>query len=387
MFKRSLSKKIAAVSRQFPVVAITGPRQSGKTTLVQTLFEKKPYANLEQPDLREYALKDPKGFLAEYPEGAILDEVQRVPQLFSYIQVLVDQKQKPAMYVLTGSQQFGMMEKISQSLAGRVAILHLLPLSLEELKGSPQEPKSIEEVLFKGLYPKIYHPHIDPGDWFSNYLQTYVERDVRLLKNIEDLSSFQQFLKMCAARTGQLLNLSSLGNDCGITHNTAKSWLSILEASFLVFLLRPHHKNFNKRLIKAPKIYFWDTGLACHLLGIDQFSNLSVHAKRGEIFETWVVAEFMKQFYNSGKRAPLYFWQDKRHEVDLLFEKGGGLIPIEIKAGKTVNTDYFSNLAYWCGLAKKETREAFLIYAGMERQKREAGKVFGWKSLPKLAED
>lgn len=290
------------------------------------------------------------------------------------------------MYILTGSQQFGMMEKISQSLAGRVAILNLLPLSFEELKKTPQEPKTVEEILFKGLYPKIYHRHIDPNDWFANYLRTYVERDVRLLKNIEDLSAFQQFIKMCAARTGQLLNLSSLGNDCGITHNTAKSWLSILEASFLVYLLLPYHKNFNKRLIKSPKIYFWDTGLVCYLLGIDKPSDLSTHAKRGDIFETWAVGEFMKQFFNAGKRAPLYFWQDKRHEVDLLFEKGDDLIPIEIKAGKAVTTDYFSNLVYWCALAKKETKKAVLIYAGEEKQKRQAGEVFGWKSFPNLIE-
>ncbi|MEA3305602.1 MAG: ATP-binding protein, partial [Candidatus Omnitrophota bacterium] len=258
MIGRELLNKLVSCACEFPVVSVVGPRQSGKTTLVKMAFPDKPYVLLEESDTREYAINDPRSFLSDYPEGAILDEIQKAPELFSYLQGVVDKFNKPGMFVLTGSQHFLLLENISQSLAGRTAILKLLPFSLSELKGSPFVFDNFEEYLFKGLYPRIYDQGVNARDWYLNYIQTYVERDLRLIKNIVDLKTFQTFLKMCAARTGQLLNLSALANDCGITHNTAKSWISILELSFIVFLLPSHHRNFNKRLVKMPKLYFYD---------------------------------------------------------------------------------------------------------------------------------
>jgi len=385
MIPRHLTKKLSSIARSFPAVAVVGPRQSGKTTLVKKVFPDKAYVSLEELDMREYATSDPRGFLSEYPKGAILDEIQRVPQLFSYLQTRIDQYNKSGMFVLTGSQHFLLQENISQTLAGRVAILKLLPLSLTELSTTSFAFDNYEEYLFNGFYPRIYDKKINARDWYLNYIQTYVERDLRLIKNINNLSSFQTFLRMCAARNGQTLNLSSLANDCGITHNTARAWLSILEASFIVFLLRPHHKNFNKRLIKMPKLYFYDSGLACSLLGVENISQLSTHPLKGNLFESFIISEIVKHRYNQGLDSNIYFWKDKTgHEIDCLFERGNRLIAIEIKAGKTPAEDYFKNLSYWNKLSEGEVQDTFVVYGGEHSQKRSRGNILSWRNLNSL---
>lgn len=378
---RVASSTLITKSKQYPIVAITGPRQAGKSTLAKFLFQDKPYCSLEDLDQREFAQVDPRGFLAAYPQGAILDEVQHVPTLFSYLQTTVDQTKQTGLFILTGSQQFSLLSNISQSLAGRVGFLQLLPFTLSELQQANKAPATLEALLFTGCYPPIYDRGAAAPVWYADYIMTYLERDVRQLINIQDLHAFQRFIKMCAARTGQLLNLSSLANDCGITHNTAKAWLSVLEASYLVYLLQPHHRNFNKRLIKSPKLYFLDTGLCCTLLGIQQANQLITHSMRGALFESWVISELLKQRYNQGLLSNLYFWRDSQgHEVDVLIEQGDQLIPIEIKAGQTITSDYFTGLNYWQQLSLPTT-PAWLIYAGNAKQQRQNVSVINWQSI------
>jgi len=382
---RILSKKARSLSRSFPIIAIVGPRQSGKTTLVKMTFPKKPYISMEDMDTREFAINDPRGFLAGYPQGAIFDEVQRTPQLFSYLQTAVDKNNKPGMFILTGSQHFLLQENISQTLAGRVAILKLLPFSTSELNTSSFIFHNYEDYLFKGFYPRIYDKKINPQDWYPNYIQTYIERDLRLIKSINSLSVFQTFIKMCAARNGQLLNLSSLANDCGITHNTAKSWLSILEMSFIIFLLRPHHKNFNKRMVKMSKLYFYDPGLTCSLLDIENKKQIVTHPLKGSIFESFIISELLKHRYNLGLKPNIYFWRDKTgHEIDCIIEKTNKFIPIEIKAGKTPTKDYFKNLIYWNALSQKNPLNSYVIYGGTSSQKRAAGNILSWKNISQI---
>lgn len=382
MIKRILAPKLAALSREYPVVTVTGPRQSGKTTLVKSVFPEWTYVSLEEPDIREYGMRDPRGFIETYPVKTIFDEIQRAPDLFSYIQTHVDAVAKEGVYILTGSFNFGLMEGISQSLAGRVAVLELLPLTCSEMDRAGVVPGSIEELMFAGAYPRIHDRRLTPQEWYANYVTTYLERDVRQVKNISDLSMFQRFLKMCAARSGQILNLSSLGDDCGITHNTAKSWLSILEAGYIVYLLKPHHQNFNKRLIKSPKIYFCDSGLLSYLLGISDPDTLSTHASRGHVFETWVISELLKGRLNRGLKDNLYFWRDNSgHEIDCIADRGGLFVPLEIKSGKTVSEDFFRGLRFWAKIAGAHPRQMYLVYAGLEDQARKDGNVLSWRSF------
>lgn len=384
MFERIISHKLKVLVTQYPIVAITGPRQSGKTTLVKHVFPERPYVSLEDPDIREFASTDPRGFLSTYPVGTILDEIQRAPELFSYLQTRVDEIGREGLYILTGSFNLGLMEGISQSLAGRVALLNLLPLSLLELARANQEPKTLQNLLFTGLYPRIHDKKISPHEWYANYVSTYLEKDVRMVTKVTDLGRFQRFIKMCAARSGQILNLSALGDDCGITHNTAGAWLSVLQAGFIVFLLRPHYKNFNKRLIKRPKLYFHDPGLLCYLLGIDTPQSLAIHAFRGHIFETWVVGELLKGRFNRGLKENIYFWRDNvGHEVDCLIDRGMTLIPVEIKSGETVTRDFFKGLNYWYKISESPSGEGYLIYGGDMDQKRKEGHVLGWRSFVK----
>lgn len=346
-------------------------------------FPNKEYISLEKPQTRSFALEDPEGFLEQFPKGAILDEIQRAPSLFSYLQILVDEKGKGGMFVFTGSQNFLVMEKISQSLAGRISLHKLLPFSLRELPKGKLSSSSLNDLLFSGGYPRIYDKSLSPTDWLGNYTETYLERDVRNLKDVGDLSAFQNFLHLCAGRAGQLLNLTSLGNDCGVTHNTAKAWLSVLEASFLIFLLRPHHKNFSKRIKKSPKLYFFDTGLLCFLLGITKPQELTTHSMRGAIFESFVISELMKRRFNQGIHSPLFFWQDKRgREIDCLVEKGEKLIPIEIKSGQTIASDYFQNLVFWRQLAGPSS--SFVVYGGSEEQRRKEGHVLPWRNFDRI---
>jgi uncharacterized protein len=376
-----MTQKAVDLARKFPVIAVIGPRQSGKTTLVKTAFPEKKCVSLEEPDHREFALTDPRGFLATYDQGAIIDEIQRVPSLFSYIQTTVDRQNTPGLFILTGSHNFLLLENLSQTLAGRVALLKLLPFGLDELQEAEYPMDDPEKYLYQGLYPRIYDQNIPPADWYPNYIQTYVERDVRLIKNISDLNTFQRFLRMCAGRTGQILNLSSLGDDCGITHNTARSWLSILEASFIIFLLKPYYQNFSKRLIKMPKLYFYDSGLNCALLGIENQKQLSTHYLKGGIFESFIIAELIKYRLHRGLEPHCYYWRDQQGlEIDCLLEEAGLPVPVEIKAGKTVTADYFQGLQSWNRILERNPENSYVIYAGEEEQKRSAGRVLSWKN-------
>ncbi len=323
LINRTAGGTATELARAYPVIVITGPRQSGKTTLTRASFPDKPYVSLEDPDQRDFAKEDPRRFLSRYPDGAVLDEVQRVPDLFSYLQTRVDQDLRPGLFVLSGSQQFGVLSQVTQSLAGRVALVPLLPFSLEELQDAGREPNTLEEVLFTGFYPAIYDRGISPEIWYGNYVQTYIERDVRQMINVRDLSTFQRFVRMCAGRTGRLVNLTSLANDCGISHNTAKAWLSVLQASYIVHLLPPHHRNFDKRLLKTPKLYFLDPGLAAWLVGIRNAEQIEFHPMRGALFETLVVSELLKRRFHQGLTSNLFFWQDRHgREVDILIDRG-----------------------------------------------------------------
>ncbi len=379
---RDAEKRLLDFARGYAVVVVTGPRQSGKSTLVRHAFPEHRYVSLEDLDQREFAETDPRGFLNQFTDGAILDEAQRCPILFSYLQTRVDEHRRPGEFILTGSQQFNLLSGITQSLAGRAALLTLLPMTHGELQRAGKIGQRLDQVLFEGAYPPIFDRGLEPRPWYGNYVRTYLERDVRQLIKVQDLVTFQRFLKLCAGRTGQLLNLSSLANDSGITHNTAKAWISVLEASYIVHLLPPHHQNFNKRLIKTPKLYFLDTGLASWLLGIQNEDQLTTHVQRGALFETWVISEMLKTRYNAGEVSNLYFWRDRSgHEVDLLVDHGDRLSPVEIKSGQTVNRDYFKGLDYWQKLAEASAGQAWLVYGGDTRQTRSNITILPWNDL------
>jgi predicted AAA+ superfamily ATPase len=386
MLQRTLAKKILALAQTFPIVSVTGPRQSGKTTLVRTLFPDYAYVNLENLDDRAAAEEDPIRFLKTYADrGVIIDETQKVPALFSYLQGIVDESKQMGRYILTGSQNFLLLERITQSLAGRVAICHLLPFTISELDGEQSLPETLDRTLFNGGYPVIYDRKVEPVDYFPSYIQTYIERDVRSISNIGDLSTFQRFIKLCAGRVGQLLNLSSLGNELGISHKTVRSWISILEASFIVFLLAPHHRNFNKRVVKQPKLYFYDSGLLCALLDLQSADQLSTHYLRGSIFESMVIAEYQKLRFHAGLRSNAFFWRDSSgHEVDLLLEESLALKAIEIKSGETLHADLFRGLQYFREISAIPDENFFLIYGGNRRQDRKYGKVLGWQHINDL---
>lgn len=385
MIPRHATNTLVRLAQGFPIVAITGPRQSGKTTLSKAIFKDKPYITLENPDEREFAHNDPKRFLARFPNGAILDEVQRCPQLLSWLQGWVDERGLMGDFVLTGSSQFDLIAGITQTLAGRVGRVELLPLSAAELAATHQLPDSLSQALLQGGYPALYDRQVSTQNWFSNYIATYVERDVRQLVAVRDLGQFQTFVKMCAARTGQLLNLASLGADCGISAVTAKQWLSVLETSYIVTLLRPHHRNFGKRLVKTPKLYFLDSGLAAWLMGIRQAETLETHAARGALFETWVVSELYKQRLNAGLSPDLYFWRDSSgNEVDILSETPAGLRPLEIKSGSTFASDWANSLKKWQTLAQEDSLQPALVYGGPLSYEREGLKVWGWKDVTSI---
>jgi predicted AAA+ superfamily ATPase len=370
MIPRTLAPVVQKLAGKYPVVTVTGPRQSGKTTLCRAVFPEKAYVNLESPDLREFARSDPRGFLSAYSDGAILDEIQRVPELASYLQPMVDARGERGLFVLTGSQQFEVMTTITQSLAGRTALLKLLPLSIEELSAAGIQLPT-DRLLLTGFYPRLYDAGLNPTQALGDYVETYVERDVRQLITIKDLALFERFVRVCAGRVGQLLNLQSLGNDVGISHTTARSWLTLLEASYVVFLLQPWHTNIAKRQIKSPKLYFYDVGLAAYLLGAENEAHISRHPLRGSLFENLVIIEALKYRYHRGKRSNLYFWRDARgSEVDLLIENGPDVVPVEIKAGATIADDYFKGLRAFAARLPEPPRRKALVYGGSERQSR-----------------
>ncbi|MHB8989140.1 MAG: ATP-binding protein [Desulfobulbia bacterium] len=381
MIPRDSEQTIRTLLRGFPIVTLTGPRQSGKTTLAKAIFADRPYASLEDPDIRRAAQDDPRSFLERFPDGGVLDEVQRCPELLSYLQTIVDTDGRMGLFILTGSQQFGLMSGITQSLAGRSAFIELLPFSLPELSRTGKLASNADLMLLNGCYPPLYDREVAPTAWFAAYMTAYVERDVRQQLKIQDLDSFQRFVRLCAGRTGQLLNLSSLATECGITHNTAKAWISVLEASFLVFLLRPHHASFNKRLVKMPKLYFYDTGLVSWLLGIRTLEQMETHPLRGNIFENFVIAELVKSQCNRAEPRKLYFWRDSNgNEVDIIVEHGAMLMPIEIKSGKTVNRDFFSGLERWLSLAGDIALSPILIHGGTDAPYHHKGiQVRGWQ--------
>lgn len=382
MIPRTAAASLQRLAQGFPVIALTGPRQSGKTTLAKAVFTDKPYISLENPDEREYAERDPKGFLARFGSGAILDEVQRCPHLFSWLQGVVDARGIMGDFVLTGSAQFELLAGVTQSLAGRVGRVELLALSAHELAAVDKLPNTLEEALLLGAYPALFDRSLSPNDWFANYVTTYLERDVRQLIAVRDLSQFQRFVRMCAARSGQLLNLAALGADCGISAVTAREWLSVLEASYLITRLSPHHQNFGKRLVKTPKLYFLDVGLMAWLLGIRDAASIQTHAARGALFETYVVGEFIKHRFNAGQSADLYFWRDSTgHEVDLLQETPQGLQAIEIKSGATFASDWPGALAKWQGFAKDEALPPMIVFGGEGAYERQGCRVLGWREL------
>jgi len=385
MILRDAEKTIHTLLRGFPIVTITGPRQSGKTTLAKSIFSDKPYVSLEDPDTRLFAKDDPRSFLERFPDGAIFDEVQRCPEILSYLQTIVDADPRMGLYILTGSQQFGLLSGVSQSLAGRTAFMELLPFSVPELKNAGVLPGQIDTILHQGCYPPLYDRDILPQSWFGAYTTAYIERDVRQILKIQELETFQRFIRLCAGRTGQLLNYSSLATECGITHNTVKAWISVLEASYIVFLLRPHHANFNKRLIKMPKLYFYDVGLVTWLLGIRSAEQITTHPLRGAIFETFIVSELMKSRLNQGERPDLFFWRDSNgNEVDIIFEHSGKLMPVEIKSGKTLTSESTSGLKKWISIAKNEAISPTLIYGGSESYKYKDVKITSWQEVGKI---
>ncbi len=368
MYHRDMAEELKALARGYPVVTLLGPRQSGKTTLVRNTFPDKPYSNLEAIDTQELARSDPRGFLARFPGGAILDEIQRVPELLSYIQVQVDEQNEKGLFILTGSHQMELHQAIAQSLAGRTALLQLLPMSLSELKQA-RISLSLDETLIQGGYPRIFQEQLDPTKAYRNYFQTYVERDLRQLVNIKDLTQFQRFIRLCAGRIGQLLSLESLGNDAGISAHTVKEWLSLLEASFILFRLYPYFENFGKRIVKAPKLYFTDVGLATYLLGIETVEQVSRDPLRGNLVENLVALELIKTRLNQGRDPQLYYFRDAHgHEIDFVFQSAQELIPIEVKAAQTFHKDFLNNLKFFHDLVGKRSPKGFLIYAGPQEQ-------------------
>jgi predicted AAA+ superfamily ATPase len=391
MVRRQLEKVLPEVIKTFPVLAIVGPRQSGKTTLCRSFFPEKPYVSFENPDNRDRFDADPRGFLSNYTAGAIFDEAQNCPKLFSYLQEIVDGSSQMGRFILTGSQQFRLNSGISQSLAGRVASFRLLPFSYAELRFSRAYGKQMSEVpldafLLKGSYPPIYDREPNVAFWYGNYVQTYVERDVRSLLNVNDLGTFQKFIRLCAARNGQLVNFSEIGEQAGVSHNTIKSWISILETSCILFLLRPFHTNFSKRLVKTTKLYFYDTGLLCWLLSIKDPAQLNLHPMRGAIFESFVISELLKDRFNRGEENNLYFWRDQNgSEIDVLIDHGIDQTPLEIKSGMTFRTDYCRTIKKWEAISNSK-RHPVVIYGGDESFSHQNCTVKSWRTLGERAD-
>lgn len=379
MIERTAEVRLKRLANMFRSVAVIGPRQSGKTTLCRKVFPKKPYISLENTDVAEFARTDTRAFLAQFKHGAILDEVQRVPQIFSYLQQVLDETKKRGLFILTGSNNFLLQENISQTLAGRIGYQQLLPLSLQELKKAGKLKQDFHWHLQYGGYPEVLTKRVKPADWYTAYIQTYVERDVRQLKSIGNLSAFRRLVSLCAGRVGQMLNMTSLAVDCGIDQKTAAAWMTILQSSFIVYLLRPYHQNFNKRLVKTPKLYFYDTGLACSLLGITQPNQLNTHQAKGVLFENLVISEMLKFRMNKGLPDDLYFWRDKTgHEVDLLIDSPSKSI-YELKSGQTIAPDFFKGLDFYKTLDPAVA--AHLIYAGPHSFTNRGNKILPWNSF------
>lgn len=389
MIPRKLEHKLRELAGYYPVVVVTGPRQSGKTTLCQTTFPDKPYLSLESLDTRAFAHSDPRGFLADYAKGAIVDEIQHAPGLLNYLQSEVDARPDPGRFILTGSQHFGLSQSVSQSLAGRCGILVLLPPSLEELHAFPTAPADLYSVLWQGAYPRIYDRHIPAHQWLADYTATYVERDVRQVINVGDLQTFSGFLKLCAGRTAQEINLSALGSDAGVSHNTARAWLSVLETSYVIHRLPAWHTNIRKQVVKAPKLHFFDSGLVCYLLGIREPEQLRLHPLRGAVFESWVISEIYKAHVHRGVQPRLFYYRETRGlEIDLLVDQGVRLDAIEIKSGATTSPDFFKSLRRFSdrlGVAGESPGpENHVVYGGDESQQRSYAQLVSWRDVGRI---
>lgn len=383
--ERTIAKEMRKRIKQYPILAVTGPRQSGKTTLLKTLFPDYEYVSLENPDHRSFAKEDPNGFLQQYANKTILDEVQRVPELFSYLQTAVDKSGQMGQYILSGSQNFHLLKHITQSLAGRAALFRLLPLDTQELEQAKKLPGNYLDACIQGGYPAIYHRGLDPADFYANYIRTYIEKDVTELINIRDINSFRTFLGLCASRAGQLLNLTALANDCNISQPTAKAWLSVLESSYLVFLLYPYHENFNKRLVKTPKLYFYDVGLLNHLLQIREPEELAINRLKGNIFENFVIANFQKFNENRYQHLNYYFWQDHNGlEIDLLLKTANTFDVYEVKSTQTLSGALFKNLKHFIELVEPQSVRPYLVYGGDQALVRSNVQVLPWKMPEQL---
>lgn len=382
IISRRIKKSILDLSSKFPVIGLTGPRQSGKTTLLKHLFPDYEYISLEDPDIREFASSDPRAFLEHYPRKVIFDEVQQVPDLFSYLQTRVDRLNEMGVYILSGSQNFHLMKSITQTLAGRIALFELMPFDFLELKKENLLPDDYLEACIKGFYPAIYDRDIEPDVYYRNYIKTYVEKDITSLVNIQNLRTFRIFVSACAVRSGQLLNLSAIANECGISQPTAKAWISLLESSYVIFLVQPYYKNLKKRQIKSPKLYFYDTGLLCHLLKIKSTDTLITHSLKGNIFETLVISEMRKRIFHQYQEKEFYFWRDSTaREIDVLFEEESGFSIFEIKASKTINPEFIKNMKLFESLVSPSKVEKNIIYGGNETQNRRQYKVRGWNKF------
>jgi hypothetical protein len=388
MIHRKLEYKLKELSGYYPVVAVTGPRQSGKTTLCRMAFPEKRYVSLEALDFRDFAQNDPRGFLAEYSQDVVVDEVQNVPELLNYLQGEVDDNPAPGRFILTGSQHLGLSQSISQSLAGRCGILTLLPPSLEEVLEFPNAPSDVFTLLWTGSYPRIYDQDIPAHQWLSDYTSTYIQRDVRQVINVTDLQAFSGFLKLCAGRTAQEINFSNLGADAGVSHNTVRSWLSVLETSYIIHRLPAWHANIRKQVVKTPKLHFFDSGLLCYLLGIREPEQLRLHPLRGAVFESWVVSEIFKALAHRGMQSNLFHYREARGtEIDLLVENSQELAAVEAKSGATVSEDFFKNLKLFTERIKERDRrqiQKYVVYSGDMSQKRSQANVVSWKDITKI---
>ena len=382
---RALEAPLRALAGKYPVITVTGPRQSGKSTLCRHVFAGKPYVNLELIDQREFARDDPRGFIDTYADGAILDEVQNVPDLLSYLQVEVDERPAPGRFVLTGSHHLGLSHAVSQSLAGRTAMLHLLPMSRREVAAFDDASLDLFTSMWSGGYPAIFDRGIAPDRWLSDYVTTYVQRDVRQLHSVQDLGAFTRFVRLCAGRTGCELNLSALGSDAGVTHGTAKAWLSLLETTFICFRLPAWHRNLRKQLVKAPKLHFFDVGLACNLLGIQEPAQLITHPLRGALFESWVASEIYKGWVHAGRQPRLWHLRASRGpEVDLLVEDAAAAYAIECKSGATLASEWLQDVATaadWLTQSGDWTRVIPAIVYGGEQTRGGKRLALGWKQL------
>lgn len=385
MIKRILGEQIRKMASKMQIISITGPRQSGKTTLARQCFPEYDYMNLESPDIFATAKSDPRLFLSQHKKGLIIDEAQLFPELFSYLQTISDKNDKPGQFILTGSQNFLMSEKISQSLAGRVFITHLLPFSLEELKIASLISDNYFQSIFKGFYPRIYDKEISPPSFYPSCIQTYTERDVRQIINVSNLGAFQRFMRLVAGRTGQLINYSSTANESGHDMKTIKSWFNILEASFVIFFLQPHHKNYSKRIMKTPKLYFYDTGLACSLLGIKNEDEVNLYWAKGALFENMMIADIMKNYLNQGQVPSLFFWRDNTgNELDCLIEQALGIKCIEFKSSTTLQSEFFKGLNYYKNLSNIKEKDLYLVYGGNKNIRRKEASVLSWKNTVDL---